>query len=215
MHEDIQIGTLKSTAVSTVEVPRSVWWRVYSQQHGAKGFNGSGIGNARFSPWRDENDNLVATLYCGNTPQVVLMESVLHDLPVPSDGFILTLPPVDQETRRMACLVNSSPLVLADFSTLGLRRLGLSRSQVIDSSKAHYPQTRELARWVYEARPDVQGIQWTSRQDDRGLTIVLFEPRLASHSLHVWQEGEPISVPHVQTELYALLDVLGAGLVYD
>jgi hypothetical protein len=68
---------------------------------------------------------------------------------------------------------------------------------------------------VYEARPDVQGIQWTSRQDDRGLTIVLFEPRLASHSLHVWQEGEPISVPHVQAELYALLDVLGTGLVYD
>lgn len=204
---------LKPEAISTVTVAPSLWWRIYPQQHGALGFNANPGGNARFSPLLGSEGIVTPTLYAASTPQVALMETVLHDLPTPSNGYILTLPLASDETRHMACMVNVMPLILADFSALGLRRLGLTRTQVIDTHKPQYPQTRTLAQWVFTHCPQAQGIQWTSRQDDRGLAIVLFEPRLATNTLHVWQEGESITVEHLQSELYALLDALGVGLV--
>ena len=106
------------------------------------------------------------------------METVLHDVPWPSDGYILCMPPPDRELRRMACLVNVAPLQLADFTALGLRNLGLKKSRIIETDKTQYPYGRGVAQWLYTTRPDLQGIVWSSRQDDRGQAAVLFGSRL-------------------------------------
>ena len=206
---------LDPDAVAVTTIAPRLWWRVFTQHHGACCFNRTALGNARFSPILDAVGQIIPTLYAATTPAVALMETVLHDAPWPSDGYILTLPPREQELRRMSCLVNVKPLLLADFSALGLRRLGIKKARVIEADKTHYPYSRTIAQWLYANRTDLQGILWSSRQDDRGQTCVLFEPRLRSATLHVWQEGENIGEAHILDELVELLDVLGAGLIFE
>lgn len=205
---------LDPAAVAVREVGQSLLWRVYPGLFGAIGHNGTGKGNARFSPIRDSAGRIVPTLDAGTSPAVALMETVLHDAPWPSSGFILTLPPSTKELREMACLVNVEPLQLADFSSLNLRRLGLKKSQVIESDKTHYPASRDIAEWVYAHRPDLQGIVWSSRQDDRDLAMVLFQPRIQANALHVCNEGENIADGLALDELVDLLDLLGAGMIF-
>lgn len=106
-------------------------------------------------------------------------------------------------------------LRLADLSTLGLRRLGLSRAEVIDCCKAGYPLTRQLAAWIYTSCPRAQGIAWTSRLDDNGQAVVLFEPRLRAGSLKARTADESfMEEPHLGA-LVALVERLGAALVME
>ena len=114
----------------------------------------------------------------------------------------------------MACLAILEPVVLADFSAIGLRRIGLTKADVVDSGKSAYPDSREIAKQVYQSRQDIQGIQWTSRQDDRSSALVLFGSRIKRHSLSVWHEDQAIHDGMVLDELVALLDQLDAGLTF-
>lgn len=204
-------GHLDPAQVGRVQWEPRALWRVYAQVHGPAGFNGTNRGNARFSPIENAGA-IIPTMYLATSVQAALMETVLHDAPVPSAGFILTLEPA-KDPRRISRLQSTMALQLADLSTVGLRRLGISRSDVVDSDKTHYPVTRQLATWIYANCPDVQGLAWTSRQDDSAQAIVLFEPRLAGGTLAVLdQDAEFFSGPH-HAALIDLVARLGASLM--
>jgi hypothetical protein len=208
------IKGLKPSAKSVIEALPALWWRIHPHQHGGKGFNKASLGNARFSPIQDKTGTIIPTLYAASTVKVALMETVLHDAPSPSEGFILGMPDKAQEVRELTGFNNLEPLKLADFSAIGLKRLGLTRTNVIDSDKTHYPETRLLAQWVHEHCQQAQGIQWTSRQDDRGLAVVLFGDRIKLAKLQVSHPGKSIADDDVMHELLDLLDGLGAGLIF-
>lgn len=204
-------GHLDPAQVGRVQWEPRALWRVYAQVHGPAGFNGTHRGNARFSPM-EHAGAIVPTMYAATSVQAALMETVLHDAPEPSAGFILTLEPAT-DTRRIARLQTTTPLTLADLSTVGLRRLGVSRSDVIDSDKTHYPVTRQLATWIHANCPDVYGLAWTSRQDDSAQAAVLFEPRLTSGALTVVEkDADFFSGPH-HAALIDLVSRLGASLI--
>lgn len=206
----LAVGHLDPANVGIVEWPARALWRVYPQAYGPAGFNPTNKGNARFSPI-EHAGAIVPTMYAATTVQAALMETVLHDAPTPSAGFILTLDPV-AEQRRIAQLHTPGPLQLADLSTVGLRRMGLERSDVLDSDKPHYPMTRQLAAWIYAQCPDVHGLAWTSRQDDSAQAVVLFEPRLVAGALGVvYEDQEFTDGPH-HAALIELLVRLGASL---
>lgn len=154
------------------------------------------------------------TLYAGTTVEVALMEVVLRDVPVPSAGFVMRLD-ARTDPRRVAQLLPRRELRLADLSTLGLRRLGLQRPDVIDCNESAYPSTRALAQWIYANCPAAQGIAWTSRQDDKGQAIVLFEPRVAPDSFDVIESDQSFTDGHHNAALMDLLDRLGASLVIE
>ncbi len=151
-------------------------------------------------------------MYLGSSVDVALMEVVLRNAPVApqsSVGYMLALE-VSTETRRLACLEPSADLVLADLSTSGLRRLGLSRSDAIECDKTGYPITRQLATWLYDHDPDIQGIYWTSRQLDEGQAIVLFEPRMRGTRLAVQRKDECFTNGPHKDSLVLLADRMGA-----
>lgn len=211
LQDTLSGGHLDPAQVGRVQWEPRTLWRVYAQVHSPAGFNGSNRGNARFSPI-EHAGAIIPTMYVATTVQAALMETVLHDAPAPSAGFILTLDPAT-DPRRISRLQSTAPLTLADLSTVGLRRLGVSRSDVVDSDKTHYQVTRQLATWVYANCPDVQGLAWTSRQDDSAQALVLFEPRLAGGALAVVeQDADFFSGPH-HAALIELVGRLGAGLI--
>ena len=204
-------GTLDAGQVGVVELQSVEVWRVHGRAFGAIDFNATGRGNARFSPIRGQDGHIVPTLYAGTTLEVAFMETVLHDVPSPAAGFILTLDP-ETESRRAARPRTAVPLRLADFTAIGLRRLGLQRSDTIDCDKGGYPATRQLAAWLYARRPELQGIWWTSRQDDRAQAMMLFGTRVPPSPLTLVATDQRFDKgPHLAA-LVGLLDRLGAGL---
>ena len=202
---------LDPTKISTIDLTLPLLWRVYSRQYAVDGFNRTSLGHARFSPL-EVAGAIVPTLYAGSTLGVALMETVWHDAPTPSHGFHLVLKKAT-EPRRVGSLKPTAALRLVDLTAVGLRRLGLARSDVIDSDQVGYPITRQLCAWLYENKPDAQGICWISRQNDEGRAVVLFEPRLGSVKLEVITEDEVFTDGSHLEVLLTLAQRMGASVI--
>ena len=69
-------------------------------------------------------------------------------------------------------------LLLADLGSKALRKLGVERKRLIDTEKDQYPITRLWAEAIHGECPDVQGMCWTSRQDDSARAMVSFGDRV-------------------------------------
>jgi hypothetical protein len=155
--------------------------RIHPQIYGAIQFNPGSKGNARFSPIKNAKGLSIPTLYGGTTFDCAAMETIFHDVP-----FAKGLKTYD--TRKLAGFVYSQAmpagdLLLADLSNTALRKLGVTRRQLIDTEKDRYPQTRAWAEAFHARCPDIMGLCWVSRQDDRARALVLFGDRLPSGTL--------------------------------
>ena len=186
--------------------------RVHDAAYGANLFNPSPTGNARFSPIRDEAGVVIETLYAATTPRGALMETIFHDVPYKS-GFKRV------SASRMAGKLHSTLTFQVDFrlidlSRVALRKLGVAPSHLIDTTKTHYPETRRWAEALYAQYPKVQGLRWTSRQDDRSQAVVLFGTRVqpsdivaAGGSTPLIENGAVYDLARIlATELGVLLD---------
>jgi len=163
--------------VAAGTIVHRVHLRRYLPAGAAVVFNGSGKGWARFSPLRDAKGKVVAVLYAGTTYECALMETVFHDVPLGSDGYTFDRTKLeDQVHSRIEIL---EPLRLVDLTSVGLRLFKLRPRDVTETDAADYGVTQQWASALYEANPTVQGLYWTSRQDNRAQAMMLFEGRLA------------------------------------
>ena len=185
-----------------------LWWRIHHRKYASLQFNDSRPGNARFGPIFDAAGNVIPTIYAAREIKSALMETVLHDAPSLAHGFIYLAPVPEQ--RVLVQLTNKSPLNLANLQTLGLRRVGIRRADLIDSDKPAYTSTRAFARALHAARPDVQGLSWHSRQNHEEV-IVLFGDRIAPADLAVATPAVSVAEDSVQLVLLELLAALGAS----
>ena len=153
--------------------------RVHSSKFEPDQFNPSSMGDARFSPLVANDGGVVATLYAGTTLDCALMETVFHD--VPYAPGLKTLSKSSHITGRVRSTIRSPrDLRLIDLSAIPLRKLGVSRSSLIDTDASEYPLTRQWALAFHEQNPEVEGLIWTSRQADPERAIVLFADRLGT-----------------------------------
>ncbi|HCM1977419.1 TPA: RES family NAD+ phosphorylase [Salmonella enterica subsp. houtenae serovar 47:z36:-] len=168
--------------VTLTELPQGkVLHRVHQNQYRADQFNPGVQGNARFSPIQDDKGNPIPTLYGGTTMDCALMETIFHDVPHAA-GF------KSFDSGKLVGQVHSTlriaqPLQLADLASVPLRKLGVTRRQLIDTEKDQYPATRKWAEAIYQQYPQVQGLSWISRQDDSARAVVLFGDRIAQNAL--------------------------------
>jgi len=157
--------------------PQQVLHRVHLQAYHATQFNPGHTGDARFSPIQSGQGQAIPTLYAADTFQAALMESVFHDVPHEA-GFKLF------DRRKLHGQVHSqlsirTDLILADLTSKPLRKLGITRKQLIDTEKDQYPTTRLWAQTIHAQYSEIQGLYWTSRQDDSARAVVLFGDRIA------------------------------------
>ena len=127
----------------------------------------------------------------------------------PSAGFINVTP--QAEERQLATIVSQATLHLGDLKVMGIKRLGLSGTVVIDGNKPSYADTRYFAQALHAARSDIQGLVWDSRKTKKQV-IVLFEDRLPAEAL-VCVDTKPVSDGTLQNILYDLLETLGASAI--
>ena len=185
------------------------WLRVHEKKYEPTQFNPSPDGNARFSPITNAEGLIIPTLYTAEDEASALMETVLHDVPSPSAGFIYVAPAI--EDRQLATLVNQVPLQLGNLQVMGLKRLGVSGAAVIDGDKPTYGDTRDFARALHAARSDIQGLVWDSRQTKKQV-VVLFKDRLPADALTCIGSTN-VADRSVQSILYDLLEILGASAI--
>lgn len=184
---------------------------VHLSQYGADEFNPGKIGNACFSPIMDRSHMLIPTLYAGNTMACALMETVFHD--VPYTAGLKTLSKSKLIDQVHSVLEVNTTLQLVDLSTVALRKLGLTRKQLIDTEKYQYPATRRWAVAIHAVEPTAQGLAWVSRQDDTARALILFGDRIAPGAIGQHLTSRPLLEDDAFDEVLNLAERLGVNLV--
>ncbi|MCQ3494490.1 RES family NAD+ phosphorylase [Salmonella enterica subsp. enterica serovar Indiana] len=159
-------------------------YRIHSSRFTATQFN-PGLGSASFSPM----SNGVPTLYGGVSTGVVIMETLFHDLPVDSAGVPFDLGRLEGKVHSVVKPVLD--LNLVDLNPKTLRKMGVKRSELLDSPAEQYVFTQEYSVAIYNAHPDAHGLQWSSRQHG-GTALMLFGDRVTPEQLTVETESEPV-----------------------
>lgn len=149
--------------------------RVHQTKYGGAQFNAANAGNARFSPL-PEGTTVVPTMYAGDNLECALMETLFHDVPFTNGPKRMRTGKIDPLSYSV--LTTQKDIQLADLTSIGLKRLGVPRKDLIDTATTKYPRTREWAIAIRKARSDVQGLTWISRQHDTQRAFVLFGDRL-------------------------------------
>ncbi|WLG93854.1 RES family NAD+ phosphorylase [Pseudomonas sp. FP198] len=166
----------------TVIAKGDVLHRVHQDKYQPDQFNPGLHGNARFSPIQDDQGRAIPTLYGGTTADCALMETVFHD--VPHTAGFKSFDKGKLTGQVHSTVQVSQPLHLVDLSSVPLRKLGITRKQLIDTEKDQYPATRKWAEAIHRQCPDAQGLSWVSRQDDSARAVVLFGDRIPDGVLH-------------------------------
>jgi RES domain len=140
------------------------------------------------------------------------METVFHD--VPFAPGLKTFDKVELIGQVHSQVTPTRELIVADLRQIALRRLGIERSQLIDTEKDRYPQTRAWAAAIHDQCPDLDGLCWVSRQDDSALALLLFGDRVSSGDLK--RDGEPIAIAtdlDTFTRLLKLAERIGLNII--
>ncbi len=184
--------------------------RIHSSQFGATEFN-PGKGKSRFSPIIDSEGNSIPTLYGGENLPVALMETVLHDLPTPSENAPVALSTLDNLARSQ--ISSKEDIQLVDINPRFMKKNGITQADLLGSSADNYPETRKWAKKIYDDNPEAQGLQWPSTQHG-DKAVMLFGDRVDIHDLEVTINSEPaLTSTGVNNELTTLADEMALILV--
>ncbi|CAN7620188.1 RES family NAD+ phosphorylase [Pararhizobium sp. LjRoot238] len=223
------MGKAKTRQASTADVPAPpndlpksvkvmIWpkgqfiHRIHLNLYRGAQFNPGARGNARFSPIKDAMGASVPTLYGGTTFDCAAMETVFHDVP-----FAAGLKTYDRQKLTGQVYSQVAPqrdFALADLRSTTLRKLGIQRNQLIDTEKDRYPDTRVWAEAIHAQCPDIEGLCWISRQDDRAQALVLFGDRVSAKDLVA--QDDPIDILSdldAYSVLLGLADRIGMNIV--
>ncbi|QOL13586.1 RES family NAD+ phosphorylase [Dickeya dianthicola] len=184
--------------------------RIHSSQFGATEFN-PGKGKSRFSPINNSEGKNISTLYGGESLAVALMETVLHDLPTPCEGAPVELFVLDQLTRSQ--ISPKEDIQLVDLTPRFMKKHGITQADLLGSSADNYPETRQWAEKIHADNPEVQGIQWSSKQHG-DKAVMLFGDRINTNDLDVTINSELASTSiAVNNDLEILADEMALVLI--
>lgn len=191
------------------------WYRVHpfdatTGNFAPAAFNGSGLGNARFSPLVDPaSGKTISTLYAAKTERGAIAEIVLHDVPKPSAGYLYDLQR-DYQAGLHLSRIHVAEVRLVNLTSMGLQAAGLQPADLFAGDKPDYPRTRAWAVWIWQQLPQAQGLRWMSRRDNQCEAIMLFGDRVAEGD--VIDDGATQSLQDHEALVVALLDEMGAGV---
>ncbi len=202
----------KLHATLTLLAKGEVLHRVHQSKYQADQFNPGVHGNARFSPIQNEHGKPIPTMYGGTTMACALMETVFHDVPHTA-GF------KSFDKDKLVEQVHSTIQVeqefqLVDLASVPLRKLGVTRKQLIDTEKDQYPATRKWAEAIHRQCPQAQGLSWVSRQDDSARAVVLFGDRIPAGALRPnGNSRSPLDDGDIYDAVLDLADRIGVNIV--
>jgi hypothetical protein len=176
---------------------------------GATEFNATASAG-RFRPVR-RGSRIVGTLYGAEDDAGAISETAFHDVPVG----------VGRPLMRLSAL---APFVLSTITVRrglrlvalhghGLRRIGATRAQLIDSEADQYPSLRAWGQALHDCPAEPDGIVWRSRLYDDAYAILLFGDRVRRRELGVVVPPLPLVVGRGRERLFELAERAAITLV--
>ena len=156
------------------------FYRVHSARRTATVFN-PGYGQGRFHPLNDADGRPVPTLYGADNIDGALAETVFRG--VPAVGTLRGIRRHSLTGLALSVLAPRRKLRLIDLRGHELRRLGLTRNQLLETDAEHYHHTARWAAALHHALPTTDGLIWVSRQFDTASVMLLFGDRIKPQSL--------------------------------
>jgi RES domain len=160
--------------------PGTSIYRIHSLRFHATGFN-PGLGRGRFHPFADRRGRQVPTMYGSSSLDGALSETVFHSVPVRGRNRAIR-----RSTLRHLALSIVTPeraLTLVRLHGHGLRRLRVTRRELIETEADEYPNTIRWASALHRADAQFDGLEWVSRQHDTSRALVLFGDRVTEAEL--------------------------------
>jgi RES domain len=150
---------------------------------------------ARFSPLRYPDGLCVPTAYAATTCEAASHETVFHDIDYGSPVKFVAEDTIT--SCAYSVIFPTRDLQLASLFQPDLSRWNITRTDLIDTAASQYTSTVRWAVAIHKARPDLQGMTWTSRRCDPECAYILFGDRLAPGDFDVTsrQDIDPISSP--------------------
>lgn len=168
----------------------TVLHRIHDGRFGPCEFN-PGLGHSRFAPFEIVGA-AIPTAYGATSLECAAFETIFHDID-PAAAFKSIrwsmLVPLRYSTIQLTRAVILAPLFSAD-----LMKLGLERSQLIDTPRSTYKQTQAWSPAIHGSAARPEGIVWVSRRYDQERALILFGDRISGSDL------EPISSVGVTTD---------------
>lgn len=149
--------------------------RIHPMRYGVLQFN-PGQGNSRFSPIMCLEEKPIPTMYAASSEAAALMETVFHSTVLRPGPQYFKLEELRLYQHSTIELIQE--LELADLASTPLRRLGLERGDLIDTSPLEYERTRAWAVAIHQQHSSIQGLTWVSRQDDTARAYLFFGDRI-------------------------------------
>lgn len=166
--------------------------RCHRAEYGATELNPGKGSPGRFSPFLNASGVPVPFLYAADSIHGAISETLFHDVPVRGPGRAIL------RSRLLPMLISTlasrQALTLVQLHGFGLRRLQVSRAELIESKAHQYQRTAAWARALHACRPDVHGLVWISRQHDSSRALMLFGDRLQRKDLEIVEA--PLSLHH-------------------
>lgn len=130
-------------------------------------------------------------LYGASDFDGAVFETVFHDVPVKGAKRV---PHAKLLHRLVVALIPGRDLTLVNLTSEGLRRLELTRTELIDSDARSYPDTAAWARALHAHSENIDGLLWVSRQRDTSRAVVLFGDRVKVDDLAVAPDEVPLTL---------------------
>lgn len=130
----------------------------------------------RFAPFIDAAGACVPTLYAATSREAAAFESIFHDIEPTAAFKTVRLDVV--ESRCVSRIVPQRDLLVAGLFAPDLKAWSISRGELIETPKSTYGETVLWAQAIHRARPDIDGLVWTSRQCDPDRCVILFGDRV-------------------------------------
>lgn len=164
--------------------------RCHNSALGAAEFNTSND-SRRFRPVTSQGV-MVPTLYGADLVEGALSESVFHDVPVRGKARRIqrkALVPMIRST-----VIPQRALRLVRLHSAGLKKLGVTHAELIESSARQYPRTAAWGQALYDLG-GYDGLVWRSRQFNNSFAVMLWGDRVKRRKdIDVDDETPPLSL---------------------
>ncbi|WP_395792461.1 RES family NAD+ phosphorylase [Aquimonas sp.] len=129
------------------------------------------LANYRFSPLVDSTGSLIPVSYCGITPEVAILESVLR---FEVSGGVVEAS--ELAGKFLAEVVLTRDICLIPLEGPAARALGEGTAAAIGHCPAsEYMKTRDWASQLLAAHPQADGILWISRQELKNSALMIWK----------------------------------------
>jgi len=156
-------------------------------------------GPTRFAPLFLPTGECLPTLYAATSLEAAAWESLFHDAPHTAGPKFVRLRKIT--TRALSVIELAHDMVVAPLHAPDLHRLGLAKTDLIETPPTAYGHTARWAEAFHRADPAIAALRWTSRRCDPDLAFLFFEDRAPRTAWKVIERIDVFTAPDLLEEI--------------